>query len=54
MKTLLIVYHSMTGGTLQMAQAAAAGARSEPALRVSLLQRDMKYFRNLWHDHAAQ
>src|SRR5271168_2876863 len=37
MKTLLIVYHSMTGGTLQMAQAAAAGARSEPALQVSLL-----------------
>jgi multimeric flavodoxin WrbA len=37
-KTLLIVYHSMTGGTLQMAQAAAAGARSEPALRVSLLR----------------
>jgi len=38
MKTLLIVYHSMTGGTQQMAQAAAAGARSEPALRVSLLR----------------
>jgi multimeric flavodoxin WrbA len=38
MQTLLIVYHSMTGGTLQMAQAAAAGARSEPALRVSLLR----------------
>ena len=38
MKTLLIVYHSMTGGTLQMAQAAAAGARSEAALRVSLLR----------------
>jgi len=38
MKTLLIVYHSMTGGTLQMAQAAAAGARSEPALHVSLLR----------------
>jgi multimeric flavodoxin WrbA len=38
MKTLLIVYHSMTGGTLQMAQAAATGARSEPALRVSLLR----------------
>ena len=36
MKTLLIVYHSMTGGTLQMAQAAASGARSEPALQVSL------------------
>jgi NAD(P)H-dependent FMN reductase len=28
----------MTGGTLQMAQAAATGARSEPALRVSLLR----------------
>jgi multimeric flavodoxin WrbA len=37
MKTLLIVYHSMTGGTRQMAEAAAAGARSEPGLRVSLL-----------------
>jgi multimeric flavodoxin WrbA len=38
MQTLLIVYHSMTGGTLQMAQAAAAGARGEPAMRVSLLR----------------
>src|ERR1700676_1944534 len=38
MMTLLIVYHSMTGGTLQMAQAAATGARSEPAVRVSLLR----------------
>lgn len=37
MKTLLIVYHSMTGGTRQMAQAALAGARSEPAVRVRLL-----------------
>jgi multimeric flavodoxin WrbA len=36
MKTLLIVYHSMTGGTLQMAEAAAAGARSESALRISV------------------
>jgi multimeric flavodoxin WrbA len=36
MKTLLIVYHSMTGGTLQMAEAAALGARSEPAVRISL------------------
>ena len=36
MKTLLIVYHTMTGGTLQMAQAAAAGAAAE-ALRVRLL-----------------
>lgn len=38
MKTLLIVYHSMTGGTMQMAQAAAGGARVEPALNVSLLR----------------
>ena len=38
MRTLLIVYHSMTGGTLQMAQAAAAGARSETDVRVSLLR----------------
>ena len=39
MKTLLIVYHSMTGGTLQMANAAAAGAaRAESALHVLLLQ----------------
>jgi multimeric flavodoxin WrbA len=37
MKTVLIVYHSMTGGTLQMAEAAARGARAEPATRVSLL-----------------
>jgi multimeric flavodoxin WrbA len=36
MKTLLIVYHSMTGGTLQMAHAAAVGARTEKALHVSL------------------
>jgi multimeric flavodoxin WrbA len=33
---LLIVYHSVTGGTLQMAQAAAAGARSEPSVDVRL------------------
>ena len=38
MKTVLIVYHSTTGGTLQMAQAAASGARSEPTLQVSLLR----------------
>jgi multimeric flavodoxin WrbA len=38
MKTMLIVYHSMTGGTKQMADAAAAGARTEPALIVSLLR----------------
>jgi multimeric flavodoxin WrbA len=38
MKTMLIVYHSMTGGTRQMADAAAAGARTEPELTVSLLR----------------
>jgi len=38
MRTLLIVYHSMTGGTLQMVEAAAAGARSESAVQVSLLR----------------
>jgi multimeric flavodoxin WrbA len=37
MKKLLIVYHSMTGGTRQMAQAAADGAASEPEVRVNLL-----------------
>ena len=38
MKTLLIVYHSMTGGTRQMAEVAAAGAGSEaPAVQVALL-----------------
>ena len=36
MKQLLIVYHSMTGGTLQMAQAAQAGANREGGLSVSL------------------
>lgn len=37
MKTLLIVYHSMTGGTAQMAQAAADGAAGEPGVKVRLL-----------------
>jgi NAD(P)H-dependent FMN reductase len=37
MKTLLIVYHSMTGGTLQMARAAADGAAEEQSLRVRIL-----------------
>ncbi len=37
MKSLLIVYHSMTGGALQMAQAAAAGARAQGAVTVKLL-----------------
>jgi multimeric flavodoxin WrbA len=34
MKTLLIVYHSMTGGTRQMVEAAARGAALEPTVRV--------------------
>lgn len=38
MKTLLIVYHSMTGGTLQMAQAAQQAGATEDALAVKLLQ----------------
>ena len=37
MKTLLIVQHSMTGGTLQMAEAAAAGAAAEEGVSVRLL-----------------
>ena len=37
MKTLLIVYHSMTGGTLQMAQAARAGAGTEALVAARLL-----------------
>ena len=37
MKTLLIVYHSMTGGTLQMARAAAAGATADGSVAVRLL-----------------
>ena len=36
-KTLLIVYHSMTGGTRQMVEAAAYGAASEPTVPVHLL-----------------
>ena len=37
-KTLLIVYHSMTGGTRQMAEAAQAGAAEEGGVAVRLLQ----------------
>ena len=37
MKTLLIVHHSITGGTRQMAGAAAAGARTELAVQVRWL-----------------
>jgi multimeric flavodoxin WrbA len=38
MTSLLIVYHSMTGGTLQLAHAAAAGARGENGVAVELLR----------------
>jgi multimeric flavodoxin WrbA len=38
MKTLLIVYHSLTGGTRQMAEAAAAGAAAQHGAGVRLLQ----------------
>ncbi len=38
MKTLLVVFHSMTGGTLQMAQAAVEGAAAETSLQVRLLR----------------
>ncbi len=37
MKTLLIVFHSRTGGTRQMAEAARHGASIEPAVTVRLL-----------------
>jgi multimeric flavodoxin WrbA len=37
MKTLLIVFHTMTGGTLQMASAAATGAASDASVSVRLL-----------------
>jgi hypothetical protein len=36
-KTLLIVYHSFTGGTQQMAEAARAGAAAEDGVVVRLL-----------------
>ncbi len=38
MKELLIVYHTLTGGALQMACAAERGARREPEMRVRLLR----------------
>lgn len=36
MKTVLIVYHSLTGGTQQMAEAAHRGAAAEPGVRVQI------------------
>ena len=38
MKTLLIVFHSRTGGTRQMAAAAASGARAQSNVEVRLLE----------------
>lgn len=40
MKTLLIIWHSRTGGARQMAQAAAEGAAEEPQVRTRLLAAD--------------
>ena len=37
-KTLLVVYHTMTGGTEQMAQATAEGARDESGVQARLLR----------------
>lgn len=37
MKTLLVVYHSMTGGTEQMARAVVAGAATESGVATRLL-----------------
>ena len=37
MKTLLIVFHSLTGGTRQMAEAAARGAAAESEVQARLL-----------------
>lgn len=37
MRTLLIVHHSLTGGTRQMAQAAATGAMAEAGVQVRAL-----------------
>lgn len=40
MKTLLIVFHSRTGGTQAMAEAAARGASAEPEVAVRLVGAD--------------
>ena len=37
MKTLLIVFHSLTGGTRQMAEAARLGAAAETSVRTRLV-----------------
>lgn len=38
MKQLLIIFHSITGGSEQIAQAVAQGARKEPEIEVTLRQ----------------
>ncbi len=38
MKQLLVIFHSVTGGSEQIAQAVAQGARTEPEIEVILLQ----------------
>ena len=38
MRSLLIVYHSMTGAAKQLATAASEGARSEPDVQTRLLR----------------
>jgi len=38
LKTLLIVFHSLTGGARQMAEAARRGASSEPEVAVRFLR----------------
>ena len=38
MKQLLLIFHSVTGGSEQIAQAVAQGARQEPEIEVILLQ----------------
>ncbi|MFP6561868.1 flavodoxin family protein [Paraburkholderia sp. B3] len=40
MKTLLVVYHTMTGGTRQMAEAAAQAAREQAGVAVKLQRAD--------------
>ena len=46
-KTLLIVYHSVTGGTRQMVEAAARGAALEPTVHVRLLSAPVAQAANL-------
>ena len=49
MKSLLIIYHTTTGGSLQMAQAALEGARLEPEVSSSLIHASNAHPRDLLH-----